>query len=73
MGFTWLTGKGEYSDDLKEIVSQLELARVEARDARGTDNAESTAQRFLRLRRRALQLGLPPTSDVLKPLGDKGM
>lgn len=66
-------GKGEYSNDLKEIVAQLEVARVEARDARGTELADDTAKKFLRLRQRALQLGLPPTSEVLRPLGDKGL
>ena len=52
---------------LERAIEELEDAKMAAYAARGTANAESTAKAFMDARRRAVDAGLSPGSELLNP------
>lgn len=52
---------------LESAIEELEDAKMAAYAARGTDAAEATAMRFMEKRRKCVDLGLSPTSELLNP------
>lgn len=52
---------------LESAIEELEDAKMAAYAARGTDAAEATAMRFMESRRKCVDLGLSPTSELLNP------
>ena len=52
---------------LESAIEELEDAKMAAYAARGTDAAEATAMRFMETRRKCVDLGLSPTSELLNP------
>ena len=52
---------------LESAIEELEDAKMAAYAARGTDAAEATAKRFMESRRKCVDLGLSPTSELLNP------
>ena len=52
---------------LERAIEELEDAKMAAYAARGTANAEATAKAFMDARRRAVDAGLSPSSELLNP------
>ena len=52
---------------LESAIEELEDAKMAAYAARGTDAAEATAKRFMESRRKCVDLGLSPPSELLNP------